>query len=71
MLFLPISILCNGIIGTGIILSGVGIGDGNLKWAIWGISMIALGVVFTQLVRSWLAKKKKRIQIEELEEPQA
>ncbi len=67
MLYLPVSILCNGIIGTGIILSGVGVGDGNLKWAIWGISIIALGVVFTQLVRSWLAKKKKRVLVEELE----
>jgi uncharacterized membrane protein YdjX (TVP38/TMEM64 family) len=71
MLYLPTSILCNGIIGTGIILSGVGVGDGNLKWAIWGISMIALGVVFTQLIRSWLAKKKKRVLGEEVVEPQA
>jgi uncharacterized membrane protein YdjX (TVP38/TMEM64 family) len=70
MLYLPLSILCNGIIGTGIILSGVGVGDGNLKWAIWGISIIALGVVFTQLIRGWLAKKKKRVVVEELEEPQ-
>ncbi len=67
MLYLPLSILCNGIIGTGIILSGVGVGDGNLKWAIWGISIIALGVVFTQLIRGWLAKKKKRVLVEELE----
>lgn len=70
MLYLPVSILCNGIIGTGLILSGVGVGDGNLKWAIWGISMIALGVVFTQLIRGWLAKKKKRVLVKELEEPQ-
>jgi uncharacterized membrane protein YdjX (TVP38/TMEM64 family) len=70
-LYLPTSILCNGIIGTGIILSGVGVGDGNLKWAIWGISMIALGVVFTQLIRGWLAKKKKRVLVEEAVEPQA
>jgi uncharacterized membrane protein YdjX (TVP38/TMEM64 family) len=71
MLYLPVSILCNGIIGTGIILSGVGVGGGNLKWAIWGISIIALGVVLTQLIRSWLARKKKRVLIEEMPEPQA
>lgn len=70
MLYLPTSILCNGIVGTGLILSGVGVGGGNLKWAIWGISVIALGVVFTQLIRRWLAKKKKRVPDEELEEPQ-
>ena len=71
MLYLPVSILCNGIIGTGIILSGVGVGGGSLKWAIWGISIIALGVVLTQLIRGWLARKKKRVRIEEVPEPQA
>ncbi|MGL4401746.1 MAG: TVP38/TMEM64 family protein [Luteolibacter sp.] len=62
MIYLPMSILCNGIVGTGVILSGVGVGGGNLKWAIWGISIIALGVVFIQLVRSGLAKRKLRLE---------
>ncbi len=69
VLYLLLSILCNGIVGTGVILSGVGVGGGNLKWGIWGISIIALGVVLTQVVRSRVTKKKKRV-LEELEDPQ-
>jgi len=57
-LYLPISILCNGIIGTGVVLSGVGLADGKLMPALTGISLIAVGVVLTQMVRSWLAKRK-------------
>lgn len=60
-LYLPISILCNGIIGTGIVLSGVGIGDGKLVPALTGISLIVLGVVLTQLVRGWLARRKRAV----------
>jgi uncharacterized membrane protein YdjX (TVP38/TMEM64 family) len=68
-LYLLLSVLCNGIVGTGVILSGVGVGGGSLKWAVWGISIIALGVVLTQVVRSRVTKKKKRV-LEELEDPQ-
>lgn len=69
LLYLLLAMACNGVVGTGVILSGVGVGGGNLKWGIWGISIIALGVVFTQLVRNWVAKRKKRV-LEELEDPQ-
>lgn len=65
MLFLPISILCNGIIGTGIVLSGAGLANGNLKNAFWGASLIGLGVVITQLIRSWLARAKAKIRSRE------
>lgn len=58
-LYLPISILCNGIVGTGIVLSSVGIGDGKMMPALTGISLIAVGVVLTQLVRGWLGKRKR------------
>lgn len=61
-LYLPISILCNGIIGAGFVLSGVGLADGNLKPAITGVSLIVLGVVFTQFIRKWLAKKRLKIE---------
>lgn len=70
MLFLPISILCNGIIGTGVVLSGAGLADGNLKGALAGISLIALGAVLTHLIRGWLAKKKNRALVEPVEESQ-
>jgi uncharacterized membrane protein YdjX (TVP38/TMEM64 family) len=58
-LYLPISLLCNGIVGTGIVLSSVGIGDGKMMPALTGISLIAVGVVLTQLVRGWLARRKR------------
>ena len=61
LLYLPISILCNGIIGTGVVLSGVGLADGKLMPALTGISLIVVGVVFTHLVRGWLAKRKERV----------
>lgn len=58
-LYLPISILCTGIIGCGVVLSGAGLADGKLKWAITGVSLIVLGGVLTHLIRGWLAKKKR------------
>lgn len=58
-LYLPVSLLCTGIICSGVILSGAGIADGNLKWAITGVSLIVLGGVFTHLVRGWLERRKK------------
>lgn len=58
LLYLPISFLCNGIIGTGVVLSGVGLADGKLMPALTGISLIVVGVVLTHSVRGWLAKRK-------------
>ncbi len=58
-LYLPISILCNGIIGTGVVLSGVGLADGKLMPALTGISLIAVGALLTHSVRGWLAKRKQ------------
>ena len=57
-LYLSVSMLCSGIIGTGVVLSGVGLADGKLMPAISGVALIALGAVVTQLVRSWLAKRR-------------
>ena len=57
-LYLPISILCQGIIGTGVVLGGVGLADGKLMPALTGISLIAVGIILTQMVRGWLAKRK-------------
>lgn len=57
--YLPVSLLCNGIVGTGIVLSSVGIGDGKMMPALTGLSLIAVGVVLTQLVRGWLGRRKK------------
>ena len=60
-LYLPISMLCTGIIGSGVVLSGAGLADGKLKWAITGVSLIVLGGVFTHLIRGWLAKRKRAL----------
>lgn len=66
-LYLPVSMLCTGIIGIGVVLSAAGVADGNLKWAVTGVSLIVLGGVLTHLIRGWLAKKKKRLVVEEVE----
>lgn len=58
-LYLPISILCTGVIGCGVVLSGAGLADGKIKWAITGVSMIALGGVLTHAIRNWLGRRKK------------
>ena len=61
-LYLPISILCTGVIGSGVVLSGAGLADGKLKWAITGVSLIVLGGVLTHLLRGWLAKRKLKVE---------
>ena len=58
-LYLPVSLLCSGFIGTGVVLGGVGLGGGKLKWAVLGISLIVVGGILTHHVRGWLAKRKR------------
>jgi uncharacterized membrane protein YdjX (TVP38/TMEM64 family) len=53
-LYLLISMLGNGLIGTGIVLSGAGISDGRLMPALTGLSLIVVGIVLTHLIRGWL-----------------
>ena len=63
-LYLPLSILCNGVIGTGIVLSGAGMSNGKLMPAITGISLVVLGIVLTHFVRNWLKAKAARLKAE-------
>ena len=58
-LYFPLSMLCTGVFGIGVILSGVGLADGRLVPALSGLSLIVLGAVVTQAVRGWLAKRKR------------
>ena len=58
-LYLPVAMLCNGLIAVGIVLSGVGLGDGKIVPALTGVGLIVLGVVATQWVRSWMARRRK------------
>jgi uncharacterized membrane protein YdjX (TVP38/TMEM64 family) len=55
--YLPLSLVCAGMVACGIVLSGAGIGGGNLKPLIAGIGLIVVGVVVVKTVRAQLAKK--------------
>lgn len=57
-LYLPISVLCTGVMGCGVVLSGAGLADGKLKLAITGVSLIVLGGVVTHAIRGWLGRRK-------------
>jgi uncharacterized membrane protein YdjX (TVP38/TMEM64 family) len=61
-LFLGISLLANGLIGTGVVLGGAGLSDGRIMPAISGIFLIAAGIVLTRWVRAWMAKRKLQVQ---------
>lgn len=58
LVYLPISVVCSGVIGSGVVLSGVGMGNGKLADTLTGISLIIIGIIFTQLIRGWLARRK-------------
>jgi uncharacterized membrane protein YdjX (TVP38/TMEM64 family) len=58
-LYLPISLFCNGVIGIGIVLSGVGLSNGQLIPIITGASLIAVSLTLIQFVRGRLARKDK------------
>jgi uncharacterized membrane protein YdjX (TVP38/TMEM64 family) len=57
-LYLLVSLLCNGIIGIGFVLAGVGFGEGKLVPALTGLSLVALGILATQWIRGFLANKR-------------
>lgn len=61
LLYLWVSLLCSGIIGTGVVLGAVGLGGGKLRWAILGVSLIVVGGIFTHLIRGWLGKRRRVI----------
>ena len=58
-LYLPLSIVCSGIMASGIVLSGAGLADGRMLPMLVGISLIVLAVVLTHLVRRWLVKRRQ------------
>lgn len=53
-MYLPVSIGCNALISIGIVLSGAGVADGNLKPLITGVALIVVGVIVVQMVRQKL-----------------
>lgn len=56
-MYLPVSIGCNALISIGIVLSGAGVADGNLKPLITGVALIVVGVIVVQMIRQKLAGK--------------
>ena len=58
-LYLPVSLVCNGVMASGIVLSGAGLADGRLMPVLAGLSLIVLAIVLTHTLRNWLAKRRK------------
>lgn len=57
-LYLPVSLVCTGVMASGIVLSGAGLANGRLLPMLGGISLIVLAVVLTHMLRKWLAKRR-------------
>lgn len=57
LLYVSVSMLCTGIVGCGIVLSGAGLSDGRILPLLTGMSLIILGAVLTHFIRSKLSKK--------------
>ena len=53
-LYLPVSVACNGLFACGVILSGAGVADGNLRPALTGVALIVLGLVVVQMLKQRL-----------------
>ena len=58
-LYLPVAMLCNGLIAVGIVLSGVGLGDGKIVPTLTGLGLIVLGILATQWVRGLMARRRE------------
>lgn len=56
--YLLVSLCCTGMIAIGVLLSSAGVADGNLKPAISGVALIALGVVVVRMLRRKLGSKR-------------
>jgi uncharacterized membrane protein YdjX (TVP38/TMEM64 family) len=57
-LYLMVSLACNGLIGIGFVLAGVGFGDGRLVPALAGMFFVVLGALMIRWVRDWMAGRK-------------
>ncbi len=57
-LYLLVSMVCNGLIGMGFVLAGVGFGDGKLVPALAGLFLVILGALVIRWVRAWMAGRK-------------
>lgn len=53
-MYLPVSVGCNALFSVGIVLSGAGMADGNLKPLITGVALIVVGGITVQMIRQKL-----------------
>jgi uncharacterized membrane protein YdjX (TVP38/TMEM64 family) len=53
-LYLIVSLCCTGMISCGVVLSGAGIADGNLKPLLAGLGLIVVGLLFVR----WLRRRR-------------
>lgn len=58
-LYLPVSVLCNGVMACGVVLSSSGIAGANFMPMISGIALIVLGVVVVHSLKKKLEAQKK------------
>jgi uncharacterized membrane protein YdjX (TVP38/TMEM64 family) len=58
-LYLLVSLTSNGLIGTGFVLAGVGLGDGKLVPALAGLFLVILGALLIRWVRAGMVKRKR------------
>ncbi len=56
-MYLPVSVGSNGLISIGVVLSGAGVADGNLKPLITGVGLIVVGVIVVQWVKAKMLKR--------------
>lgn len=59
-IYLLVSLACNGLIGMGFVLAGVGFGDGRLVPAFAGLLLVVLGALVIRWIRAWLAERKAK-----------
>lgn len=58
--YLPVSLLCNAPWVCGLVLTGAGLGGGQLMPLLGGVSLIAFALVLTYTLRRWLQWRKER-----------
>lgn len=56
--YLPVSVLCNGVLACGVILSSAGIASANLVPMLTGLGLVILAVVLIQAARRYLRTPK-------------
>lgn len=56
--YLPLSVLCNGLFVCGFVLSGAGLGGGNLKPLMSGVGLIVVAVVGVQWARARMLRSR-------------